>query len=136
MFLPRSEAEAVEARLKATSGLEYASENVALTLMQDPNWKLRSFDAISHHLGGFTPDELRQILVRVGAIRFYDQNKREYWGLLARNRDSLGKMHGPQTSVPSYTPGTASQDTTSSSEPPLTIGRGQAKQPELPTGTK
>jgi hypothetical protein len=41
-------------------------------------------------LGGFKEDELRQILVRCGAIRFMSKSGLELWGLLERNEDRLG----------------------------------------------
>jgi len=82
---------ALEARLRATYRLEYAAENVALELMKDPRYEMRSFSIIAHHLGGFEPNELRKILVRVGAVRFFDTEKIEYWGLLQRNWGNLGR---------------------------------------------
>jgi hypothetical protein len=31
-------------------------------------WRLRSFDVIKFHLGGFEDDDLRKMLVKAGAI--------------------------------------------------------------------
>jgi len=50
--------------------LEDAAEAVAQRLLQYREWRLRSLRVIRHHLGCFDDDELRQILVRAGAIRF------------------------------------------------------------------
>jgi len=40
-------------------------------------------------VGGFPPDELRQILVRAGAVRFGTEGDGELWGLISRNLDKL-----------------------------------------------
>lgn len=42
------------------------------------------FRLIQHHIGGYPADELRQLLVRGGALRFADINMVEYWALLSR----------------------------------------------------
>jgi hypothetical protein len=70
--------------------LEFASEYFAHQLMQDRKVPLRSFELIKYHLGGFDEDELRQILVRAGGIRFESTEGNEMWGLLSRNRKLLG----------------------------------------------
>jgi hypothetical protein len=67
----------------------YAAENVAHALMRHSKWRLRSWNVIKVHLGGFADDELRQILARAGAIRFEAKSGSELWGLLDRNRDLL-----------------------------------------------
>ena len=79
-----------ERKLRRDFRLEYAAETVARQLMQHKDWRLRSFRVIKHHLGGFSDDELRQILVRSGAIRFTSQSGNELWGLLERTQDMLG----------------------------------------------
>jgi hypothetical protein len=54
-------------------------------------WKLRSFKLIRHHIGGFTDNQLRQILVRAGAVRFrHKDTSAELWGLLEINQARLG----------------------------------------------
>lgn len=69
---------------------EFMAEQVARQLLEHEKWNRRSFEAIKYRLGGFKDDELRQILVRAGAIRFEDQDsQKEYWGLIHRNRDAL-----------------------------------------------
>lgn len=45
------------------------------------------FRIIAHHVGGYSSSQLRQILVRSGALRFADQNMVEHWALL----DSLSR---------------------------------------------
>jgi hypothetical protein len=81
---------AAERRLRRDFRLEFAAESVARQLMMDPEWRLRSFDVIKDHLGGFEDDDLRRILVRAGAIRFWSRTGKELWGLLERNRHRLG----------------------------------------------
>ena len=83
-------------RLEREYQLEFATEKVAHELMNHPEWTKRSFMVIKHHLHGFEDDELRKTLIRAGAIRFEDpKNRKELWGLLSRNTDSLGMMRDP-----------------------------------------
>lgn len=42
------------------------------------------FRLIAHHVGGFSANDLRQVLVRSGALRFADQNMVEHWALLTK----------------------------------------------------
>ena len=79
-----------DARLKREFQLEFAAERVAEQLFTDPQWRLRTFKTLKHHLGGFAEDELRKILVRAGAIRFISKDGEELWGLLRLNIDRLG----------------------------------------------
>jgi len=79
-----------ERKLRRDFRLEFAAESVAHELMMDAEWTLRSFDVIKRHLGGFDDDDLRRILVRAGAIRFWSISGEELWGLLDRNRHRLG----------------------------------------------
>lgn len=68
----------------------FAAERVAHELMMDATWNWRTFKIIKHHLGGFDDDELRKILVRAGAIRVLSSSGEEVWGLIDRNRTSIG----------------------------------------------
>ena len=68
---------------------QYQAEEVAKMFLDDSRWKQRSFKQIKHHLGGFDDDELRQILVRAGAVRFGIEGDNELWGLITRNLDKL-----------------------------------------------
>ena len=83
-----------ERRLRRDFGLEFAAERVTHDLLQS-KWRLRSFQIIKFHLGGFEDADLRKILVRAGAIRFESKSGFEIWGLLARNRDLLGVTRVP-----------------------------------------
>src|SRR5664279_5087312 len=69
--------------------LEFAAEGVARAILMDREWPYRTFRVIKYHLGGFTDDELRQLLIRAGGIRL-TAGGQEVWGLLTRNRDYLG----------------------------------------------
>jgi hypothetical protein len=89
----KSEADVELEKLKSVLGqyrVQFAAERVARELLMDGRWRLRTFDIIKHHLGGFSDDDLRQILVRAGAIRFQSKEGKELWGLLERNSDRLG----------------------------------------------
>ena len=79
-----------ERKIRRDFRLEYAAESVARRLLLHPKWRLRSLRVIGHHLGGFGDDELRQILVRSGAIRFVSKSGDEMWGLLERTEGLLG----------------------------------------------
>lgn len=72
------------ARMKREFMLESRAESVALALLRHKKWGLRSFAKLKSRLGGFEDDELRRVLVRAGAVRFYKDGV-EYWGLLDRN---------------------------------------------------
>lgn len=85
---------------------QFQAERAVRRLLRHPRWRLRSFDKIRARIGGFTEDELRQILVRSGAVRFrfgeaggeYPLSNvssslpsatpdMEFWGLYSRNKD-------------------------------------------------
>ena len=66
---------------------EFMAERAARELLIDPRWRLRTFAQIKRRLGGFEDDELRKILVRAGALRYYrsaGQGEEELWGLRDR----------------------------------------------------
>ena len=45
----------------------------------------RSFEHLRNRIGGFEDDELRKLLVRAGAVRFFrDDIKNEWWCLYDR----------------------------------------------------
>ena len=66
-------------------------ERIAHELLMMPAWDLRSFEAIKRRLGGFEDNEIRQILIRAGALQFKGKGGKEMWGLLERNRLRLQK---------------------------------------------
>jgi len=68
--------------------LEFAAEGVAREMLIDRKWPYRTFRVLKYHLGGFTDDELRRILVRAGGVRL-TAGGQEIWGLLSRNHEYL-----------------------------------------------
>lgn len=73
------------------------AESTAKKLLSHKGYTDRSFKSISGHLGGWDekPEDLRQILVRAGAIRIYRNNngeKEEYWYLLSREKERIQKF--------------------------------------------
>jgi hypothetical protein len=75
-------------RLTHELRLQFRTEALLRKLLQHRKWEMRSFDAIKHHVGGFEDDDLRQHLVRAGAVRFY-RGDVELWGLLERTSQGL-----------------------------------------------
>lgn len=69
----------------------FQAERVAHELLMMPAWDLRSFEAIKRRLGGFEDNEIRQTLIRAGALQFIGKGGKEMWGLLERNRLRLQK---------------------------------------------
>jgi hypothetical protein len=69
-----------ERRMRLEYGLQHSIERSIQRLLSR-GWEARSFAVIKHHIRGFSDDELRQALVRSGAIAF-ESDGREFWGLL------------------------------------------------------
>ena len=98
-FTARRERDNLRQELK----LEYSIETAIIQLLGKQGWKQRSIKAIKRHIRGFADDELRQYLVRAGAVAFEgrpdpdsgerskDPEEQELWGLLKNNVDSLAK---------------------------------------------
>jgi hypothetical protein len=76
--------------------LQFRAETVIRKLLMNDEWELRSFKVIKHHIGGFEDDELRQLLVRSGAVRFTAKGE-EMWGLFERTSHSLEGTVGYET---------------------------------------
>jgi hypothetical protein len=64
--------------------VEFMAETTARHFLSHKSFTDRSFETLRNHLGGFTDDELRKILVRAGAIRVYRDDGSEWWRLLSR----------------------------------------------------
>jgi hypothetical protein len=62
------------------------TEAVVTKLLNSDEWQKRSFEAIKGRVGGFDDDELRKILLAVGAVKFTSHSGEELWGLLSRNQ--------------------------------------------------
>lgn len=83
--------EAQERALRGAEWTQYRAEQAVLHLLQIEKWQLRSFREIKNRIGGFKDDDdLRQILVRAGAVKFVrNKDKAEMWGLISRNLHTL-----------------------------------------------
>ena len=65
-------------------------KNLVTLLLKNPNNKKRTFNLIKNKISGFKDDELRWILISVGAVSFRRiQDGAELWGLKDRNEDLL-----------------------------------------------
>jgi hypothetical protein len=71
-------------RLRTELRTQFMAEAAIVQLLEDTRWR-RSFAAIQHRIDGFGDDELRQLLVRAGAVRFRNEAGEELWGLRRRN---------------------------------------------------
>jgi hypothetical protein len=72
-----------------TNKVEFMAETTARHFLSHKSFTDRSFETLRNHLGGFTDDELRRILVRAGAIRVYRADGSEWWRLLARMEEFI-----------------------------------------------
>ena len=83
---------AAREKLRREFALEYAAEAAVRSLLKQKAWKLRTFDEIKKRLGGFEDDQLRQLLVRSGAVRAYRKSDNaELWGLVTSNPELIEK---------------------------------------------
>lgn len=80
---------AQERKLRKDNELQDRAHLVAQRLLSHPQWRLRTFTVIRHHLGGLDDNELRKLLVRSGALRWMSKSGYELWGLAERNVDRL-----------------------------------------------
>jgi len=71
----------------------YSAESTAIHFLSHKKYTDRSFEMLKERLGGFEDDELRKILVRAGAVRFYrnDDPNNEWWRLLSRMDEYIEK---------------------------------------------
>ena len=51
---------------------DYQVEEIVLKFLNHPKWQFRTFRTIKYHMAGFEDNELRQISLCVGALRFED----------------------------------------------------------------
>jgi hypothetical protein len=81
---------AQEAKLRTELRTEFMAEEAIRLLLEHEDWTLRSFEEIKRRIRGFDDDELRQLLVRAGAVAFErTRGGDEMWGLRERNRGRL-----------------------------------------------
>jgi len=79
-----------EARLRTELRTEFMAEEAIRALLSHEDWTLRSFEAIKRRVKGFDDNELRQLLVRAGAVAFERRDSStELWGLREKNLDEL-----------------------------------------------
>lgn len=65
-------------------------EEILYEMLQNESVTRRRFDIIQKRIGGMPDDEIRKILLRLGAVRFIGgRTGEEYWGLVERNRDAF-----------------------------------------------
>ena len=70
------------------------AEQAIRDFLKSEEWPLRSFEKIKDRVGGFDGndgDDLRRLLIRSGAVRFWSKSKpkTELWGLVRENRDLI-----------------------------------------------
>ena len=73
--------------------VEFMAETTARHFLAHKGFTDRSFETLRNHLGGFTDDELRKILVRAGAMRTYREDGSEWWRLLSRMEESIERIY-------------------------------------------
>jgi hypothetical protein len=76
--------------LREQNKVEFMAEETARHFLSHKGYTDRSFETLQNHLGGFSDDELRKILVRAGAIRVYRDDGSEWWRLLSRMDEYIG----------------------------------------------
>ncbi|REE01529.1 hypothetical protein [Marinoscillum furvescens] len=75
---------------------DFMAETTTHHFLSHKSFTDRSFESLQKHLGGFSDDELRKILVRAGAIRTYRKDGSEWWRLLSRMDEYIEKKRQKQ----------------------------------------
>jgi hypothetical protein len=70
-------------KFRSENTLSRQTERAIRKLIKATDDRYVPFRIICHHIGGYSDDELRRILVRCGALRFADTNMVEHWALLS-----------------------------------------------------
>ena len=126
----RQELRIADQRLRAELRTEFMAEEAIIRLLRHEAWKKRSFRAIRKTVGGFEDDELRQLLVRAGALRLVVDGENEYWGLLDRNPSALD----PDPAGPVSAPGSGAEKSAEpASQPGSPAAEGTAAPPHRPS---
>jgi hypothetical protein len=81
-------------KLRELTRTQFMAEEAIRDLLKCEEFPLRTFETIRNRVGGFDGndgDDLRQLLIRSGAVRFRSKSspKKELWGLVSRNRDLI-----------------------------------------------
>ena len=71
-------------QLRGEFGTQLSAEAALRTFLSLDEKPYRSFPMIQHHIGGFSSNELRRLLVRAGAARFIAADGTEMWALVSR----------------------------------------------------
>ncbi len=71
-------------RIRAEFGTEHSVEEAIRQFLSLTKVRYRTFPMIRHHIGGFEPNQLRQLLGRSGAVRFMAADGTELWALRER----------------------------------------------------
>lgn len=82
------------AALKEQFKTDFMAEETARHFLSHKSYTDRSFDVLKKHLGGFSEDDLRKILVRAGAIRTFRDDGTEWWRLLSRMDEYIERKGG------------------------------------------
>jgi hypothetical protein len=75
---------------------EHMAEQAVRYFLSHRGYTDRSFELLRTRLGGFDDDELRRLLVRSGAVRFFRQNGTEWWRLLSRQDEVIARARSKQ----------------------------------------
>ncbi len=65
------------------------AEKIALQLLNDKRFNMRLFSTIKKRVGLASEKELRDLLVRIGAVPFDGEGDEELWGLKSRNLEKI-----------------------------------------------
>jgi hypothetical protein len=79
---------AARAGLKKAYLLEDQTETVLREMLRHPDYKMRSFAQLQHHVP-LSDDKLREALLRAGAVSFKAADGTVLWGLLENHRDRV-----------------------------------------------
>ena len=87
-------------KLREELKTEFMAEQALVGLLEHHSYGLRKFSTIRDHVSGFQDDELRQLLVRSGALRFRGTGGTELWGLRSRNMERLERDRADDAESP------------------------------------
>ena len=87
-------------KLRAEYAVEMSIESALKDFLSLNEFPYRSFEMIRHHIGGFEANELRQLLVRAGAVRFMAADKTELWALRERVSDEFKRSRWKLAKAP------------------------------------
>src|SRR5579859_4371209 len=71
---------ALYVRMRRKFAQQISAKKVAKKLLNSDKYQKRSFEAIKSRIDRFDDNELRKILLAVGAVKFTSTNGEELWG--------------------------------------------------------